>query len=313
MRHLRGQDERPASGERIAKAIARAGLCSRREAETWIAAGRVTVNGEVIASPARNVTRADRISVDGQPLPSRERTRLFLYHKPRGLLTSHADPGGRPTIFSALPKGLPRLISVGRLDINTEGLLLLTNDGSLARVLELPATGWLRRYRVRAHGRVTPEQLARLTVGITIDGIRYGPIEATLDRAQGSNVWLAFAIREGKNREVKNVLGHLGLKVNRLIRVSFGPFQLGELPVGAIVEVKTRTLRDQLGEEIAVDVDFSGPISERALPRDGGAPTPQSDRRDADRKRRRGDPERIGQRARGDKGRGRRRAHRERR
>jgi len=191
--------------------------------------------------------------------------------------------------------------------------LLLTNDGSLARVLELPATGWLRRYRVRAHGRVTPEQLARLTAGITIDGIRYGPIEATLDRAQGSNVWLAFAIREGKNREVKNVLGHLGLKVNRLIRVSFGPFQLGELPVGAIVEVKTRTLRDQLGEEIAVDVDFSGPISERALPRDGGAPTPQSDRHDADRKRRRGDPERIGQRARGDKGRGRRRAHRERR
>jgi len=311
MNSRHGQADGPA-GERIAKAIARAGLCSRREAEAWIAAGRVALNGEVIASPARNVTRADRISVDGQPLPSRERTRLFLYHKPRGLLTSHADPGGRPTIFSALPKGLPRLISVGRLDINTEGLLLLTNDGSLARVLELPATGWLRRYRVRAHGRVTPEQLARLTVGITIDGIRYGPIEATLDRAQGSNVWLAFAIREGKNREVKNVLGHLGLKVNRLIRVSFGPFQLGELPVGAIVEVKTRTLRDQLGEEIAVDVDFSGPISERALPRDGGAPTPQSDRRDADRKRRRGDPERIGQRARGDKGRGRRRAHRER-
>ena len=312
MNSRHGQADGPA-GERIAKAIARAGLCSRREAEAWIAAGRVALNGEVIASPARNVTRADRISVDGQPLPSRERTRLLLYHKPRGLLTSHADPGGRPTIFSALPKGLPRLISVGRLDINTEGLLLLTNDGSLARVLELPATGWLRRYRVRAHGRVTPEQLARLTVGITIDGIRYGPIEATLDRAQGSNVWLAFAIREGKNREVKNVLGHLGLKVNRLIRVSFGPFQLGELPVGAIVEVKTRTLRDQLGEEIAVDVDFSGPISERALPRDGGAPTPQSDRHDADRKRRRGDPERIGQRARGDKGRGRRRAHRERR
>ena len=312
MNSRHGQADGPA-GERIAKAIARARLCSRREAEAWIAAGRVALNGEVIASPARNVTRADRISVDGQPLPSRERTRLFLYHKPRGLLTSHADPGGRPTIFSALPKGLPRLISVGRLDINTEGLLLLTNDGSLARVLELPATGWLRRYRVRAHSRVTPEQLARLTVGITIDGIRYGPIEATLDRAQGSNVWLAFAIREGKNREVKNVLGHLGLKVNRLIRVSFGPFQLGELPVGAIVEVKTRTLRDQLGEEIAVDVDFSGPISERALPRDGGAPTPQSDRHDADRKRRRGDPERIGQRARGDKGRGRRRAHRERR
>ena len=268
------QDD-PERGERIAKAIARAGLASRREAEGWIAAGRVAVNGKTIDSAALNVTPADRITVDDAPLPARERTRLFLYHKPRGLLTSHADPGGRPTIFSALPKGLPRLISVGRLDINTEGLLLLTNDGSLARVLELPATGWLRRYRVRAHGRVTPEQLARLTVGITIDGIRYGPIEATLDRAQGSNVWLAFAIREGKNREVKNVLGHLGLKVNRLIRVSFGPFQLGELPVGAIVEVKTRTLRDQLGEEIAVDVDFSGPISERALPRDGGACDPR--------------------------------------
>jgi 23S rRNA pseudouridine2605 synthase len=286
MNSRHGRADGPA-GERIAKAIARAGLCSRREAESWIAAGRVAVNGEVVASPARNVTPADRISVDGQPLPSRERTRLFLYHKPRGLLTSHADPGGRPTIFSALPKGLPRLISVGRLDINTEGLLLLTNDGSLARVLELPATGWLRRYRVRAHGRVAQEELARLTAGITIDGIRYGPIEATLDRAQGSNVWLTFAIREGKNREVKNVLGHLGLKVNRLIRVSFGPFQLGELPVGAIVEVKTRTLRDQLGEEIAAGADFSGPISERELPRAGGAPTAQMDRRETDRKRRR--------------------------
>ena len=285
MNSRHGQADGPA-GERIAKAIARAGLCSRREAEAWIAAGRVALNGEVIASPARNVTRADRISVDGQPLPSRERTRLFLYHKPRGLLTSHADPGGRPTIFSALPKGLPRLISVGRLDINTEGLLLLTNDGSLARVLELPATGWLRRYRVRAHGRVTPEQLARLTVGITIDGIRYGPIEATLDRAQGSNVWLAFAIREGKNREVKNVLGHLGLKVNRLIRVSFGPFQLGELPVGAIVEVKTRTLRDQLGERLiaSAGADFSGPIGPQEAP---AAPVRPPARGDAKRERRR--------------------------
>src|SRR5262249_19342307 len=267
MNPRRGQAEGP-TGERIAKAIARAGLCSRREAESWIAAGRVAVNGEVVASPARNVTPADRISVDGQPLPSRERTRLFLYHKPRGLLTSHADPAGRPTIFSAFPKGLPRLISVGRLDINTEGLLLLTNDGSLARVLELPATGWLRRYRVRAHGRVTPEQLARLTAGITIDGIRYGPIEATLDRAQGSNVWLTFAIREGKNREVKNVLGHLGLKVNRLIRVSFGPFQLGELAPGEVVEVKTRTLRDQLGERLAAvaGADFAAPFAARPPP-----------------------------------------------
>src|SRR5207247_7227158 len=198
-----GQEKSPAH-ERIAKVIARGGLCSRREAEAWIAAGRGTVNGEIIPSPARNVTIADRIAVDGRELPQRERTRLFLYHKPRGLLTTHADPGGRPTIFTALPAGLPRLISVGRLDLNTEGLLLLTNDGSLARTLELPATGWLRRYRVRAHGRVGQSELDRLRAGITVDGIHYGPIEATLDRAQGSNVWLTFAIREGKNREVKN-------------------------------------------------------------------------------------------------------------
>jgi 23S rRNA pseudouridine2605 synthase len=250
-------------GERVAKVIARAGLASRREAETWIAAGRVAVNGEVIASPALNVSATDRIAVDGVPLPQRERTRLFLYHKARGLLTTHADPGGRPTIFSVLPKGLPRLISVGRLDLNTEGLLLLTNDGGLARVLELPATGWLRRYRVRAHGRVTQDQLDPLRQGITIDGIRYGSIEAAVDRVQGANVWVTFAMREGKNREVKNVLGHLGLAVNRLIRVSFGPFQLGEIAEGAIEEVKTRTLREQLGERVAkiASADFSGPVT----------------------------------------------------
>src|SRR5262249_50616633 len=273
MTHTRGQNGRPAPGERIAKAIARAGLCSRREAETWIAAGRVAVNGEVIASPARNVTAGDRIAVDGKALPGRERTRLFLYHKPRGLLTTHADPGGRPTIFTALPAGLPRLISVGRLDLNTEGLLLLTNDGSLARTLELPATGWLRRYRVRAHGRVGQSELDRLRAGITVDGIRYGPIEATLDRAQGSNVWLTFAIREGKNRggknrEVKNVLGHLGLKVSRLIRVSFGPFELADLAPGEIAEVKTRTLREQLGERVIAlaGTDFSAPMGPQEAP-----------------------------------------------
>jgi len=266
----RGDDD-PAAGERIAKVIARAGLASRREAEAWIAAGRVAVNGEPIASPARNVTAADRVTVDGELLPVRERTRLFLYHKPRGLLTTHADPGGRPTIFSGLPKGLPRLISVGRLDLNTEGLLLLTNDGGLARTLELPATGWLRRYRVRAHGRVTQAELDRLRAGVTIDGIRYGSVEATVDRVQGSNVWLTFAIREGKNREVRNVLGHLGLAVNRLIRLSFGPFQLGELAVGAIEEVRTRTLRDQLGARVAAQAgaDFAGPRVEReAQPRE---------------------------------------------
>src|SRR5215472_5589021 len=240
-----GNDRRAKSGERIAKIMARAGLCSRRQAEAWIAAGRVAVNGSVIASPALDVGARDRVTVDGKPLPQRERTRLFLYHKPRGLLTSHADARGRPTLFAALPKGLPRLISVGRLDLNTEGLLLLTNHGGLARTLELPATGWLRRYRVRAHGRVAQDQLDKLRQGVTIDGVEYGPIEATLDRVQGSNVWLTFAMREGKNREVKNVLARLGLTVNRLIRVSFGPFQLGELAAGEIQEVRTRTLREQ--------------------------------------------------------------------
>jgi 23S rRNA pseudouridine2605 synthase len=251
------------SGERIAKVIARSGLTSRREAEQWIAAGRVAVNGAVIQTPALNVTAHDRVSVDGEPLPARERTRLFLYHKPRGLLTSHADPQGRPTVFQRLPKSLPRLISVGRLDFNTEGLILLTSDGALARALELPATGWLRRYRVRAHGSVTQGQLDALRAGVTISGIHYGAIEATLERVQGSNLWLTFAIREGKNREVRNVLGDLGLTVARLIRVSFGPFQLGELPEGAVEEIPTRVLREQLGERLAAlsSADFSAPIA----------------------------------------------------
>jgi 23S rRNA pseudouridine2605 synthase len=260
---MAGTSETTRDGERIAKAIARAGLASRREAEAWIAAGRVAVNGKMIASPAVNVGPEDRVTVDGAPLPARERTRLLLFHKPRGLVTTHADPQGRPTIFGALPKHLPRLISVGRLDLNTEGLLLLTNDGGLARALELPETAWLRRYRVRAHGRVTQDQLDRLRAGVTVDGMRYGPIEASIDRDQGTNVWLTFAIREGKNREVRNVLEHLGLKVARLIRVSFGPFQLGELPAGAIEEVKTRHLREQLGERLAAKAgcDFSGPMT----------------------------------------------------
>jgi 23S rRNA pseudouridine2605 synthase len=249
-------------GERIAKVIARAGLASRRKAEAWIAAGRVSVNGAVISSPALNVTPSDRIAVDGSPLRARERTRLFLYHKPRGLVTTHSDPEGRDTIFRALPKRLPRLISVGRLDINTEGLLLLTNDGGLARVLELPATGWLRRYRVRALGRVQQDALDRLRGGITIDGIRYGPIEATLDREQGANVWLTFGIREGKNREVRRVLEKLGLKVNRLIRVAFGPFDLGDLDDGAVKEIETAELRAKLGEQIVIEAgaDFDAPL-----------------------------------------------------
>src|SRR6266496_464103 len=200
-------------GERIARRIARAGLCSRREAEQWILAGRVEVNGKQIASPALDVSAADCIKVDGKPLPERERTRLFLYHKPRGLVTSARDPEGRPTLFERLPRHLPRLVSIGRLDLNSEGLLLLTDDGGLARVLELPKPRWLRRYRVRAHGRVSQAALDALA-----DGISYGAIEARLDREQGSNVWLTFAMREGKNREIRNVLGALGLQVNRLIR-----------------------------------------------------------------------------------------------
>jgi len=238
------------AGERIAKALARAGLASRRDAEEMVTQGRVTVNGRVINSPALDITANDVVLVDGKPLPERERTRLFLYHKPRGLMTTHDDPEGRPTVFDNLPEGLPRLISVGRLDFNTEGLLLLTNDGGLARTLELPDTGWLRRYRVRAHGDVTQAQLDQLKEGIEVEGVKYGPIEATLERDQGANVWLVFAIREGKNREVRNVCAHLGLEVNRLIRVSYGPFQLGEVPEGQVEEIRARVLRDQLGDKV---------------------------------------------------------------
>jgi 23S rRNA pseudouridine2605 synthase len=250
------------AGERIAKVVARAGLASRRDAEELITSGRVTVNGRVINSPALDVTANDTIAVDGKVLPPRERTRLFMYHKPRGLMTTHADPEGRPTVFDNLPEGLPRLISIGRLDFNTEGLLLLTNDGGLARALELPDTGWLRRYRVRAHGEVTQAQLDELKKGVEVDGVKYGSIDATLERDQGANVWLVFAIREGKNREVRNVMAHLGLEVNRLIRVSYGPFQLGELAEGTVEEVKTRVLREQLGDKIAAlaGADFNRPM-----------------------------------------------------
>jgi 23S rRNA pseudouridine2605 synthase len=250
------------SGERIAKVMARAGLASRRQAEALITAGRVSVNGATISSPALNVTTRDRIVVDGQPLPRAARTRLFRYHKPRGLVTTHADPEGRPTIFRALPKRLPRVISVGRLDINSEGLLLLTNDGGLARALELPSTGWLRSYRVRALGRVTQEALDGLKRGITVAGIHYGPIEATLDREQGANVWLTLGLREGKNREVRKVLEQLGLQVNRLIRVAYGPFELGDLGDGDVQEVETEELRKTLGPDIAAqaNADFESPL-----------------------------------------------------
>ncbi len=237
----------PAGGERIAKVMARAGLCSRRDAERWIEAGRVVLNEKVLTSPAVKVTDTDVITVDGKPLPDREARRLWRYHKPAGLVVSHRDEKGRRSVFDAVRDELPRVISIGRLDINTEGLLLLTNDGELARQLELPATGWVRRYRVRAHGSVEPERLAALKDGITIDGNRYGAIEAALEKVQGTNCWLSFALREGKNREIKKVCEHLGLTVNRLIRTSFGPFQLGELKRGAIDEVARHVIRDQIG------------------------------------------------------------------
>jgi 23S rRNA pseudouridine2605 synthase len=239
--------------ERIAKRLARAGLCSRREAERWIAAGRVKVDGAVLTSPARDVDDGNRIEIDGKPLPAAEASRLWRYHKPAGLVTTHRDEGGRPTVFEHLPPGLPRVISVGRLDLNSEGLLLLTNDGGLARALELPSRGWLRRYRVRVHGAVTPEQLATLGRGIRIDGIAYGPIEAVLDRVQGANAWLTISLHEGKNREIRKVLAHFELEVTRLIRIAHGPFQLGDLPRGAVAEVPRRVLKDQLGGIVKSD------------------------------------------------------------
>jgi len=267
-------------GQRIAKAIARAGLCSRRDAEAWILAGRVSVNGQTLASPAFNVVEGDDVRVDGEPLKAHERTRLFLFHKPRGLVTTARDPEGRPTIFAALPKDLPRLVAVGRLDINTEGLLLLTNDGGLARVLELPATGWLRRYRVRAHGAVDQAALDTLREGVTIEGVHYASIDARLERTQGSNVWLTMGLREGKNREIKRVLELLGLSVNRLIRISFGPFELADLAEGEVVEARTRVLRDQLGPRLAREagVDFDAPLVERDEPEPESAPATQTPR-----------------------------------
>ena len=224
--------------QRIAKVIARAGLCSRRDAERWIAEGRVSVNGKMLDTPAFTVGPNDRIIVDGRPLPASEAPRLFLYHKPAGLVTTARDEKNRPTVFAHLPPGLPRVVSVGRLDLNSEGLLLLTNDGGLARYLELPANALKRCYRVRLHGAVNPARLARLAQGITVDGVRYGPMEARMEGPHsGSNAWLVITLKEGKNREIRKVMAHLGLQVSRLIRTAYGPFQLGHLPPGSAVEV----------------------------------------------------------------------------
>ena len=259
--------EKSFEGERIAKIMARAGVCSRRDAEDWIAQGRVAVNGRVLTSPAFNVREGDKIEIDGAPMQERERTRLFLFHKPPGYVTTAHDPEGRATVFAYLTErhaDLPRVVSVGRLDINTEGLLLLTNDGGLARTLELPATGWTRRYRVRVHGAIDQARLDALKAGVTIDDIRYAPIDARLERVQGANAWIAMSLTEGKNREIKRVMEHLGLDVTRLIRVSYGPFQLGDLAEGAVEEVRLKTLREQLGKSLAAlaGVDFSSPLRE---------------------------------------------------
>ena len=270
-----------AKPERISKILARVGVASRRDVERMIMEGRVRLNGQVLETPVVNATLEDRIEVDGHPIRGIERTRLWLYHKPAGLVTTNSDPEGRATVFDNLPEGLPRVLSIGRLDINTEGLLLLTNDGGLSRVLELPTTGWLRRYRVRAYGEIEQADLDKLKDGIAVDGVLYGGIEATLDRQQGHNVWITMGLREGKNREIKNVLGALGLEVNRLIRISYGPFQLGDLPEGEVIEVRGRTLRDQLGPRLIEEskANFDAPIYGDTTGDDSAADTAEKSKR----------------------------------
>jgi 23S rRNA pseudouridine2605 synthase len=238
--------DQPARGERIAKWLAHAGVASRRDVEKMIAEGRVRLNNAPVTQPATFVTEGDLVTVDRKLIDPPARARLFRYHKPEGLVTTHRDPEGRPTVFAALPKELGRVVSVGRLDLNSEGLLLLTNDGALARQLELPANGWLRRYRVRVHGNPDPAALHRLADGVTVEGVRYGPIEAMLDSVKGRNAWLTVALREGRNREIRRVMTHLGLPVSRLIRLAYGPFQLGLLRPGEVEEVTAKVLREQL-------------------------------------------------------------------
>ena len=248
MTDTENKEAKGAKGDRIAKVLARAGLCSRRQAEVLISEGRVKVNGKKLTSPAVNVTSADHVSVDGKPLQAARETQLWRYHKPTGLVTTHNDPQGRPTVFQRLPENLGRVISVGRLDLNSEGLLLLTNDGELARTLELPSKGWTRRYRVRVYGKVDEEQLKPLENGITVDGVAYGSIRAKVDNVRKEQAWLTVSIQEGKNREIRKVMEHLNLTVTRLIRVAYGPFQLGNLKRGEVSPVPRKVLRDQLGK-----------------------------------------------------------------
>ncbi len=237
----------PPKGDRIAKVLARAGVASRREAERMIEAGRVRVNGDQILSPALNVTESDKITLDGNPVSEPEPPRMWLYHKPTGLVTTDRDEKGRGTIYDDLPKDMPRVMSIGRLDLNSEGLLLLTNDGGIKHKLELPATGWLRRYRARVNGRPSDTALEPLRQGITVDGENFQPMSVTIDRQQGANAWLTIGLREGKNREIRRAMDHIGLSVNRLIRISYGPFQLGDLKPGEVEEIRRKIVRDQMG------------------------------------------------------------------
>ena len=260
-------------GERIAKRLSRAGVASRREAERMIEAGRVAVNGKIIDSPALNVTERDRITVDKAPLPEAERPRLWLYHKPLGLVTTNADEKDRATVFDNLPEGLPRVMSVGRLDINSEGLLLLTNDGGLKRKLELPSTGWMRKYRVRVKGTPKDEDFTPLRKGLVLEGERFQPMTVSLDRQQGANAWLTVGLREGKNREIRRAMMAIGLDVNRLLRISYGPFRLGDVKAGEVEEIKGRILADQLGlDELVAGHSEAKPKSGRQLRKPGGKP-----------------------------------------
>lgn len=246
----------PPKGERIAKVMARAGLCSRREAERWIESGRVAVNGKKLSTPAHTVTDADIVSVDGKPIADKLETKLWRYHKPAGLIVSHGDPEGRPTVFEKMPPDMPRVVSVGRLDINSEGLLLMTNDGALENLLESPKTGWTRKYRVRVHGKVDPKALTSLEKGVTVSGLKYGPIKAELETTKdrkASNSWISVSLQEGKNREVRKVMEHLGLSVNRLLRTAYGPFNLGNLPRGGVEEVTRAALRASLPKGFKLD------------------------------------------------------------
>ncbi len=248
----------PDRGERIAKWLARAGVASRRDAEKLLAEGVVAVNGAVVTHPATFIDPSDIVQLRGAVVDPPDRTRLWRYHKPEGLVTTHRDPQGRPTVFDKLPPGLPRVVSVGRLDLNSEGLLLLTNDGALARRLELPANGWIRRYRVRVYGAIDNKALGGLVRGVTVEGVRYGPIEAMLDARTGTNSWLSIALKEGRNREVRKVMAHLGLQVTRLIRVAYGPFQLGNLGRGMADEITGKVLREQLPDLAKPDLPKAG-------------------------------------------------------